>query len=47
MSNLEVTNEELARRFDYSSTELAADPYPLFDRFRAECPVAQSELRRD
>jgi len=45
MSNLDATTEELARQFDYWSTELPADPYPLFDRFRAECPAAVPSLQ--
>ena len=33
----------LGRTFDYWSPTFAPDPYPLFRRLRAECPVARSD----
>ncbi len=34
---------DLARTFDYWSPAFAPDPYPLFRRLRADCPVARSD----
>lgn len=43
MSAADVRIEEVAARFDMGDPALAEDPYPLYARFRRECPVARSE----
>ncbi|HEY1973171.1 MAG TPA: hypothetical protein VGH89_34835, partial [Pseudonocardia sp.] len=35
---------EIARNFHVFDPELAADPAPMLDRMRTECPVARSEM---
>ena len=43
MTATELTPVDQARKFDYWSADLAADPYPVLAGFRAECPVARSD----
>jgi cytochrome P450 len=40
---MDTCAEELARDFDHYSPSQAADPYPVYETLRSQCPVAHAE----
>lgn len=44
MTRIDRPIEEIAAQFDMGAPEWADDPYPVYERFRRECPVAHSDV---